>query len=201
MPTTLNPLYYFRRVYDWTMRWAEHPKGTYALALLSAIEGIFCPIPIDPFLLAMCAARPKKSLFYSGVASIFSVLGGSIGYFLGLWAWSLFSPFFFQYLFSPSAFDQVISMFNNNAFLAIFLASFTPIPYKVFAVAGGVAQIDFWTFLLASLIGRSMRFFTMGIMLYFWGPPIRNFIERNFEKLTVALCGLLVAVYIIYRFV
>lgn len=199
MTSSLNPLYQLRRLYDWTMKWAQHPKGTWALSILSATEGIFCPIPIDPFLIAMGASRPRKALFYAMVASVSSVVGGTIGYFLGLWFWDSTKEFFFEFVFTVQNFKEVTQLFTDNAFWAVFVAGFTPIPYKVFAIAAGVANINLGVFVVASLISRSLRFLLIGGLLYVWGPQIRVFIERYFEKLTIGFTIVLIVFYIIYR--
>ncbi len=195
----LNPLYQLRRLYDWTMKWSEHPRGTWALAALSTVEGIFFPIPVDPFLVAMGAAKPKKSLKYAFIAAMASILGGSIGYLLGFMFWEATQGFFFTYFFKPETFDLVIEQFKNNAFIAVFMASFTPIPYKVFAVAGGVAHINYLTFFFASLIGRSMRFFLIGGFLYFYGPKIRNYLDKHFDRITKITSAALVLGYVAYK--
>ena len=199
MTSSLNPLYQLRRLYDWTMKWAQHPKGTWALSILSATEGIFCPIPIDPFLIAMGASRPRKALFYAMVASVSSVVGGTIGYFLGLWFWDSTKDFLFEFVFTIENFKEVTQLFTDNPFWAVFVAGFTPIPYKVFAIAAGVANINLGVFVVASLISRSLRFLLIGGLLYVWGPQIRVFIERYFEKLTIGFTLVLIVFYIIYR--
>ena len=90
-------------------------------------------------------------------------------------------------------------LFTDNAFWAVFVAGFTPIPYKVFAIAAGVANINLGVFVVASLISRSLRFLLIGGLLYVWGPQIRVFIERYFEKLTIGFTLVLIVFYIIYR--
>ncbi|MBC85963.1 MAG: cytochrome B [Bdellovibrionaceae bacterium] len=194
-----NPIRQLRLLYLWTMKWAEHPKAEPALGIFSMIEGIFFPIPIDPFLLAMSAGKPKRSLRFAAIASIGSVIGGTIGYYVGYLFWDHLKEFFFTYFFPAEKFDAVALKFQTDAFLAVFLASFTPIPYKVFAVAGGVFQINIWTFVTASIVGRSLRFFVIGFLFYYWGAPIRDYIERHFDRLTIALGVICVALFVIYR--
>ena len=193
MDKVKNPLAYIRQLYDWTLKWAEHPKSVFFLGIFSTIEGIFFPIPVDPFLLAMGASKPKKAIHFALIASFSSVIGGLIGYSLGFWFWEATSPLFFKYIAGPESFQVVVNQFQDNAFMAIFLAGFTPIPYKVFAIAGGVAKISLYDFILGSLLGRSLRFLVFGISLFFWGPSIREYIEKHFNKLTVVL-GLLVLI-------
>ncbi|MEZ4871895.1 MAG: YqaA family protein [Bdellovibrionales bacterium] len=195
-----NPLYQLRQLYHWTMKWAEHPKAEPFLGVFSMVEGIFFPIPVDPFLLAMSAGQPKRSLRFAAIASIGSVVGGTIGYYLGYFFWDHIKEIVFTYMFAEDNFNAVAVKFQQDAFVAVFLASFTPIPYKVFAVAGGVFNINVGTFILASVIGRSLRFFVIGLMFYYWGASIRDYIEKHFDKLTIGLGVLCLVVFAYYRF-
>ncbi len=200
MKTTFNPLFQLRRLYHWTMSWSNRPGAAWALGILSTVEGIFFPIPVDPFLLALSASQPKKSLKYAAIAAFCSVLGGSIGYLLGALFWEASQDLFFTYVMSPNKFAVVIEQFQSNAFLAVFLASFTPIPYKIFAIAGGVAGIGLPVFVLASVVGRSLRFFLIGILFYFWGASIRDYIEKHFNALSLALGFILIVVVLYFKF-
>ena len=191
---------WFRRTYNWIIQWAEKPQALWVLSGLSVIEAIFFPLPADPLLIAMGAARPKKSLKYALVMTLSSVLGGILGYALGKMFWQHTQGFFFEYVFSAEVFNLVGAQFHQNAFVAIFLASFTPIPFKVFTVAAGVFHIALIPFILGSLVGRGLRFFLIGGLLYFFGKPIRTFIEKHFEILSIALAFLLVFGFYIIKY-
>jgi len=194
-----NPITPIRSLYNWTLKWSDHPKSEIYLAIFSSVEGIFFPIPVDPFLIAMGASNHKKAIRFSMIAAVASVVGGSIGYSLGFWFWESAQSFFQHYIFTGEKLELVIQKFNDNAFLAIFLAGFTPIPYKVFAIAAGIAKINIPIFLLGSLLGRSLRFLVIGIMLYKWGPEIRVYIEKHFNRLTYGLGGFAIFGYIVYK--
>ena len=196
----LNPVIYIRALYEWTLKWADHPRSVWALGALSTVEGIFFPIPVDPFLIAMGASRPKKALKFAMIAALTSVIGGCIGYSLGFWFWETAQGFFHQYVFSAKQLKVVTDQFNDNAFVAIFLASFTPIPYKVFAISAGIAKISISTFIFASIVGRSLRFLVIGALLYKWGPSIKENIEKYFNQLTYALGVACVLGYLVYKF-
>src|SRR5690606_3711185 len=128
-----------------------------------------------------------------------SVLGGLIGYYLGYAFWEVSRDFFFQYVISEANFGIVTTRFQENAFLAIFLAGLTPIPFKVFTLAAGVAHIPLLPFTVGALVGRSMRFLLIGVLLYFYGESIRAFIERYFERIT-AITGLVVVLlFVLYK--
>ncbi len=193
--TWYNPISWIRPLYIWTLSWAQKPGATRALAFLSAIESFVFPVPPDPLLLAMGTARPKKALHYALICSVASVVGGVIGYFLGFALWSYTSEFFLTYVFPPDKFETVIGLFQNNAFLTIFLAGFTPIPYKVFTLGAGVAGVNLLAFVLGSLLGRSLRFFLIGGLMFYFGPSIRNFVEKYMEKISIALGVLVVVIF------
>jgi membrane protein YqaA with SNARE-associated domain len=188
---TKNPL---RKLYFWTLHWADTKYALPALVLLSFAESSFFPIPPDILLMAMCFARPQKWLLYSAWCTVASVAGGVLGWFLGWGFWELTRDFFFAVVpgFTPAVFEKVQHLYQDNAFLAILTAAFTPIPYKVFTVAAGVFLVSIPTLILASIVGRGGRFFLVGGVIRFFGPKARPFLERNFEWATVLLLILFV---------
>ena len=190
-----NPLNQLRRLYDWTMKWADHPKNVYALGGLATIESIFFPIPVDPLMMAMGIANPKRCLLYSTIMTVFSVLGAFLGYWIGAAFWHLTSDFFFTYVFSPEIFQKVAAKYEENAALSILVASFTPLPFKVFTISAGVAKLPLLTVILASIAGRGARFFLVGTLIYFFGGPIRVLIEKYFNWLAAIFGILLVGSY------
>lgn len=191
---------FIRRIYNWTLSWAEHHRSVYALGVLAFIESIFFPVPTDVLLMVMGAAKPKRALFFGLIASVFSVLGGIGGYALGYLAWHSFDTFFFQYVFSEQIFQKVGQLYNDNAFWAVFTAAFTPIPFKVFTVAAGAFEIAFMPFLLAASIGRPLRFMLVSTLLYFYGAPVRIWVEKYFNILTVLFTLLLVGGFFILKY-
>ncbi len=190
-----------RKLYDWVLHWAHTPYGTPALALLAFVESSFFPIPPDPLLMALCLSRIKKSLFYALVCSISSVLGGILGYLIGYFLWELIGDFFFTYIpgFTPAIFTIVQSKYQEHAFWAIFTAGLTPIPYKVFTIAGGVFQIDLVSFITASILGRSLRFFVVAGLLRLYGEKIKIFIEKYFNLLSIVFVILLILGFVIIK--
>lgn len=188
-----------KALYNKLLKWAEHKYSIYILALISFIEASFFPIPPDPILLTMCLGSPKRSLWYAFICSVFSVLGAILGYYIGLYLWSTVHEFFFLYIFSESSFNYVGELYNQNSFLAVLTAAFTPIPFKVFTIAGGVFRISLFDLILASAIGRSARFFIEGGLFYFFGPNIKVFIEKYFNLLTIIITILIIAVVVIYK--
>lgn len=191
-----------RRLYDWVLHWAHTPYGTPALSLLATAESSFFPIPPDPLLMALAMSRPERSLFYAFVCSLSSVIGGAIGYLIGWQLWSVISDFFFSHVpgFTHEVFNLVAQKYNDNAFLAVFTAAFTPIPYKVFTIAGGVFQINFLEFMLASVVGRSMRFFLVAGLIWKFGASIKATIDKYFDWVAVGFTALLVLGFAVIKY-
>jgi membrane protein YqaA with SNARE-associated domain len=189
-----------RRLYDWTLHWAKTPHSTWALFILAFCESSFFPIPPDVLLMALAVALPIKAFKYALVCSVGSILGGCFGYLIGYE--------FFEYIGKPiinfynigEKFDKVSLMYQNNAFAAIAVAGFTPIPYKVFTIAAGVCKVNFFTLIMASVLGRSGRFFIVAALFYFFGPKIKIFIEKYFNLLTILFIILLVGGFIIIKY-
>lgn len=196
---TRNPL---RKLYYWTLHWADTRYALPALVILSFAESSFFPIPPDILLMAMCFARPQKWLLYSAWCTAASVAGGVLGWYLGWGFWELTKGFFFDIVpgFTPEVFDKVQHLYQDNAFLAILTAAFTPIPYKVFTVAAGVCAVSIPTLIMASLLGRGGRFFLVGGIIRFFGPKAKPFLEKNFEWATVLLLVLFVAGFAAIKF-
>lgn len=188
-----------RRLYHWVLHWAETPYGEPALLLLAFAEASFFPIPPDVLLLALCISVPARSFRFAATASLGSVLGGMAGYGIGFGLWGIVADMFFRYIpgFSENLFSQVQQSFAANGFWVVFTAGFTPIPYKVITIGAGVFRIDFWIFLVASLVSRSMRFFLVAALIYRYGPSIKNFIEKYFNLLTLIFTLLLIGGFLL----
>ncbi len=189
-----------RRLYDWTVGWAQRPGSTWALFGIAFIESSVFPVPPDVLLLALSVGAPRRALWFAAVCSAGSVLGGMLGYLIGYAAWEATRNVFIPYIFSQAAFDQVGQLYQGNAFVAILSAAFTPIPYKVFTVAAGVFQVNFATLVLASALGRSARFFLVAGAIYFFGPQVRALIEKYFDWFAWALLALGVGGFVAIKF-
>ncbi|MBN1947953.1 MAG: DedA family protein [Bradymonadales bacterium] len=196
-----KPQQWIRSLYDWVLHWAETPYGMPALAILAFAESSFFPIPPDVLLIALALGLPKKSLRFALVCALFSVVGGVAGYAIGAGLWELVDQFFFSYVFSEEAFLKVATLYNKWAFWAVFIAGFTPIPYKVFTITAGVCAINFPMFFLASIVSRSARFFLVGSLIYFFGPSIKGFIDKYFNTLVVVFTVLLVGGFVLIKYV
>lgn len=181
-----------KRLYLWVISWAESRYGSPALFLIAFAESSFFPIPPDVLQIALSVGKPKRSYWYATVAVAGSVLGGILGWYIGRTFWDSFSSFFFEYVpgFTLANFDLVKAKYDEHAFLAIFSAAFTPIPYKVFTIASGVFDVALGTLIAASVLGRAGRFFIVATGIYFLGPQVKSLIERYFGLATFALVAL-----------
>lgn len=190
-----------RRLYDWILHWAETPYAVPALAIIAFTESSFFPLPPDILLIALTLAIPANGLWYAAVCSAASVLGGILGYGIGWGFWEIVNGFFLTYVFSEALFNQVGAYYADNAFFYIFTAAFTPIPYKVFTIAAGVwhERVSLTTLVLASVIGRSLRFFLVAGLIQAFGNPIKQFIDKYFDLCSLGFVGLLILGFIVIK--
>ena len=194
---------FVRRLYNWVLSWADTPYGTPALFILAFLESSFFPIPPDVLQVALSAGKPKRAFWYATVSLVGSILGALLGFLIGYVFWTATQDFFFNYIpgFTEELFDKVKGYYNDNAFLAIFTAAFTPIPYKVFTITAGVCQISLLTLLIASIFGRGGRFYLVAAIMYFFGPMVKYWIEKYFDILTIVFTILLIGGFIIIKWV
>jgi membrane protein YqaA with SNARE-associated domain len=180
-----------KKLYNWTLHWAKTPHALFALFIIAFAESSFFPVPPDLLLIAIVLSFNKSWFKAATVCLIGSVLGGMFGYFIGLKVWQIVSPFFFKYVFSQALFLKVKTLYNQYDFWAVFIAGFTPIPYKVFTIAGGVCQINFNIFIIASILSRGARFFLVAILLRIFGEKVKTFIDKYFNLLSIIFVILL----------
>ena len=192
-----------RKLYDWVLHWADTPYGPLALFLLALAESSFFPIPPDALLIALCLGAIKKSWRFALYTSVASVIGGIIGYSIGYGIWPAVDSFFFKYIpgFSETLFQQVMANYNEYGFWYVFLAGFTPIPYKVFTIASGVFKLNFFLFLLASTVSRSLRFFAVAALFRKFGPGIKGFIDKYFNLLAILFFILLFGGFLVIKYI
>jgi membrane protein YqaA with SNARE-associated domain len=192
----------FRRMYDWVLSWADSRYGTLALAVISFAESSFFPIPPDVLQLALSVSKPRRSFYYASVSLVASVLGGVFGWLIGLALWDALSGFFFEHVpgFTEERFRWVEAQYQEHAFLTIFGAAFTPIPYKIFTIASGVFEVALPTVILASVLGRGMRFFSVALLIRIFGPKVKELIERYFELVALLLFAALVAGFAVLKY-
>lgn len=189
----------FTVLYDKVLIWSRHPKAPVYLSGMSFIESIFWPIPVDVMLAPMALSQPSRAWRFAGLATLFSVLGAVLGYFLGV--------FFFDSLVEPMIqaanyqhkFDIAVNWFQTQGVWVIFIAGFTPIPYKVFTISAGVLGMAFLPFIFASLIGRGMRFYLVAALMKWGGENMERQLRRVIDLLGWVTIGLAAALYLIFR--
>lgn len=191
-----------RRMYDWMMRMAGSDKAPHALFVVSFIESSFFPIPPDVMLVPMVLANRAKAWWFAIVATIGSVIGGAAGYAIGYFLWDSVGLPILQFYGKSEGFSQFAQWFNEWGVWILIIKGMTPFPYKVLTITAGVTHMPFLEFMLASVIARAMRFFLVAGLLYWFGEPIRDFIEKRLSLVTtvfvVALVGGFVAVKYVF---
>ncbi len=196
-----------RRIYDWVLGWSSSRWGETALFVLAFAESSFFPVPPDVLLIALCLGTPKRSLRYAAICTAGSILGAIGGYAVGYFLWqtaagehTALAQWCYSHLFTPEQFWDVQQVFEKYNFWAIFTAGFTPIPYKLFTIAGGVFGINLPMFILASIVSRGMRFFLIAWLIRRFGPPIKVFIDKYFNLLAIAFTVLLIGAFVLVKY-
>jgi membrane protein YqaA with SNARE-associated domain len=190
-----------RKAYDWMLAFADKPHAEKALFGLSFIESSFFPIPPDPLLLAMGAARPERAIRYAVITTVASVLGALLGYLIGavlmdtvgVWLLDLYDP-------NRALWQRVESWYLEYGALALLVAAITPIPYKVFTIASGAIGMALLPFVFFSLIGRGFRFGIEGVLLRFYGAPITAWINKWFDIVAVGFTVLLIGGFVLLAY-
>ncbi|HJP19290.1 MAG TPA: YqaA family protein [Nitrospinota bacterium] len=190
-----------RKTYDWVLHWAETPYGAWALFILAFCESSFFPIPPDILLIALAISIPLKSFRYALICSIGSVLGGAFGYLIGVELMDTIGKPILEFYGVMDKYEHIGSLYNQYNAWAVGIAGFTPIPYKVFTIAAGAFKIDFGVFLLASFVSRSARFFIVATLIYKFGSPIKTFIDKYFNLLTIIFTILLILGFVLIKFI
>ncbi len=191
-----------RKSKEWMESFATKPYAFQALFIISFVEASFFPLPPDILLLAIAISAPKlgfKAAFWCAVGS---VVGGIAGYYIGYGLMESVGNNIISFYHAEAFWQQIVAHYNSEFgiwFLAI--ASFTPIPYKVATIAAGAVQMDFLSFVGVSAIGRSARFFLVGGLIYYFGPTISNFINKYFDKLSIAFVVVLILGFVLIKYI
>ncbi|MDT8326986.1 MAG: YqaA family protein [Roseovarius sp.] len=180
-----------KRLYDWTLRMADHRHALWVLALVSFIESSVFPIPPDVLIIPMILARPSRAWLIATVALVASVIGGLLGYAIGALAYQELGQPILETLGKGDAMEAFRTRFNDFGFWAVLTAGVTPFPYKVITIMSGVTSMPLATFIATSILARGLRFFILAALLRKFGAPIRDFIERRLGILTIVFVVLL----------
>lgn len=196
----LLPSKTMRKLYDWTLNWSRTRHAKIALFFLAFTESSFFPIPPDVLLIAMTVAHRFKWWLYAMLATAGSVLGGIAGYYIGVTLFASVGKSIIEFYHFEKAFEAVAQRYEQNALITVFTAAFTPIPYKVFTIAGGVFRIPLEELIIGSLLGRAGRFFAVAGALRIFGKGIANVIEKYFDALSFLFMALLIGGFLIIKF-
>lgn len=180
-----------RGLYNWTISLAQSPYALWALAIVAFIESSFFPIPPDVLMIPMIIARPSRAFLIAGVAMVASVLGGMFGYYIGYALFESIGQPILDFYGKGDLFTEFAVRYNEWGAWAVLTAGVTPFPFKVITIASGVTQLSFPVFVISSIIARGLRFFIVAALLWKFGEPIRDFIERRLGLVFIIFCVLL----------
>ena len=186
-----------RRLYHWVLAWADRPGGPRALLAIAAAESFFFPIPPDTLLIPLCLGKPGRAFRFATICTVGSVGGGMLGYVIGA---ALYETVALPILEVYGYTDQYAALgraYADNLVLALGTAGFTPIPYKVFTIAAGGFAVPFGAFVIISAVSRGARFFLVAGLIRWFGEPIRGFIERYFNLLTIVFAVALIGGFLL----
>jgi membrane protein YqaA with SNARE-associated domain len=179
-----------RRLYEWVLHWAETRYAGVALAVTAFSEAVWFPIPVDPLLVALCLGKPKRSFWYAVSCTFWSTFGAMFAMLAGAWlgeervvgamAWLDHQMGWFSLNLEENA-RWVLDLFRKYDFWAVALGAILPIPYKVFAWIAGFAEVNWLTFLVATVIFRKLRYMLIGVLIYFYGIRAKQFIDKYFN--------------------
>ncbi|MBI3005060.1 MAG: DedA family protein [Ignavibacteriales bacterium] len=192
---------WLRRLKAWVEGFAHKPGAGWSLFGIAFIESSFFPIPPDVLLIALAVSIPKRSFRYALICTVGSVLGGMLGFWIGLELFDLVGRSIIDFYGLHEHYLRVQELYNDNAFSAIAIAGFTPIPYKVFTIAAGAFQVPLATLVYASILGRGGRFFLVASLFYWFGVGIKAFIDKYFEALSLGFVVLLVLGFVAIRWI
>jgi membrane protein YqaA with SNARE-associated domain len=181
-----------RRLYDWTMRMAAHRHADWALAAVSFLESSFFPIPPDVIMIPMVLAQRARTWWITLNCTVASVIGGLFGYAIGFFLFDALGGPLLDFYGLNEKFAEFQDSYNEWGAWIVFIAGVTPFPYKVITIASGVTKLDIVTFTGASILARGLRFFIVAGLLWWIGPPIREFIERRLGLVFTVFVVLLV---------
>jgi membrane protein YqaA with SNARE-associated domain len=186
-----------RRLYDWTMAKAAHPKAEWWLAFFAFVESSVFPIPPHPLLGLMCLADPKRALRFAAICTAGSVLGALLGYFIGYFLYEAVGEALLAALGLTEAFPKAACYLKEYDVEVILIAGATPVPFKLLTITAGFIEMALVPFVLASIAGRGFIFMTVGLLFRLLGAPIKRFIDKYLTAVTTAFVLLVVAGFLV----
>ena len=198
---SLNPFTWVRSSYDWVVGLSERPNGARTLFLIAFAESSFFPIPPDVLLVPLSIGAPRRALRFAALCTVGSALGALLGYLLGFQFYELVGQRIVAFYSAGEQYERVQALYQQWDIIAIALAGFTPIPFKIFTITAGVFKINLITFTIVVLLSRGARFFLLGGLIWRFGPSIRNFVDRYFNLLVILFSILLVGGFFMVKYV
>ena len=189
-----------RKLYDWTLDKAGHPKAPWFLALIAFTESSFFPIPPDIILIPMVIANRIKAWTYATICTVSSVLGGVLGYFIGFFFYNSVGIMIVQYYSLENLFSSFESSYNDYGILIVLGAGFTPFPFKFITIASGLFSLNLPLFISVAFIARGLRFFLVAGLLKLFGNFIQNLIDRYFNIIATLFFLLLIGSFILIKY-
>ena len=189
-----------RRIYEWTLEKAGHRTAPRWLFGISFMESSFFPIPPDVLLGPMCLSRPRKAFSYAFICTVASVLGALLGYVIGMFLFDTIGRAILDFYGLADKFDDFAQRFNDQGWLIVLLAGFTPLPFKVITIAAGATAMPLYVLVIASIISRSARFFLVAALLWKFGEPMKAMIDRHFALLTTVVGVLGVGGFVVIKY-
>jgi len=189
------------RLYHWMMGLAGHDKAPRALFWIAFVESSVFPIPPDVMLIPMALARRSKAWAYASICTAGSVIGGVAGYAIGYYLFEYVGEPILKFYGYGQKYEEMRALFDHWGAWILIAKGWTPFPYKVLTIAAGVFKMNIVTFILASIVARAMRFYLVAGLLYWFGEPIRDFVEKRLTLLTTAFVLLLVGGFVAIRYV
>lgn len=193
-------MHVFKKLYDWTLRRARTKNASYALLGIAFIESSFFPVPPDVLLIAMVVADKMKWLRYALICTVGSVLGALLGYFIGWGLYETVGKLIVDTYNLHAVVELVGRKYSENAFMTVFTAAFTPIPYKAITITAGLFKISLPVLIVASIIGRAGRFLIVAGVLRIFGKKIADSIEKYFNILSIAFVLLVIIGFILLKY-
>ena len=189
-----------RPLYDWTLRLADRPNALVALGIVSFIESSFFPIPPDILMIPMIIARPSRAWLIATVALVTSVLGGLFGYFIGAVLFDTVGQPILDFYGKAEAGEVFAQKFNEYGAWAVLVAGVTPFPFKVITIMSGWTGLSLPVFIVASIVARGLRFFVVAGLLWQFGAPIRDFIERRLGLMFTLFMVILIGGFFLVKY-
>ena len=188
-----------RKLYDWTLSFSDSQYSLWVLGLIAFIESSFFPIPPHILMIPVIIAAPSRAFLIASIVTIGSVSGGAFGYFIGSQLFNSIGLPILEFYHKIESFELFKQQFNAQGHWAVLIAGLTPFPYKVITITAGLTGMSFATFMLWSMIARATIFFVIAGLLWKFGYPIRDFIEKRLGLMFTLFCIILVLGFIMVK--